>query len=147
MAGVLARLSSFGPYFSLRAGTDGATGWRPVRHLIDPGGAAVLLALVERVTRRLGTTHRRVAASVLFQGWASRLACPLAAGFTLERRIPDLAAASLVWRQPEEGPVELALLAPTLAGLGGDDIALPVGGSTTSTGFSTGPGGGSSSPT
>jgi hypothetical protein len=121
----LAELARIGPYFALqdRALPDGGdegggeaaggAGFEPVTGLVaDTGPAAARLGeRIDAVAARLGTGHRWLAASILFQGWAARLTSIYAGSAVLADAVPDLAAARLRYRVPPAGPVEL-LAAP-----------------------------------
>ncbi len=106
-------LASIGPYFALQAGPpDPAAGWAPVTGLTKgtgparPGGQR-LGQLIDRTAGRLGTSHRWIAASVLYQGWAARLTSIYSGSVVLARGAPDLGAERLYYRTPRSGPVEL----------------------------------------
>lgn len=90
VAAVLADVSRFGPYFAIGTGTDDGAGWRPFPEA-DP---ARLDELVDVYAERLRTDERRVAASILFQGLASRLWSPVVAAAACGV-VPDLAG--LLW--------------------------------------------------
>ncbi len=71
VAAALDAAAAVGPYFAVQA-RDGAE-WVA----LDATGLA---ALTDTVGERLGTTERRVAASIMFQGLAARLVSPVLAG-------------------------------------------------------------------
>jgi iron complex transport system ATP-binding protein len=71
VAAVLDAVAAVGPYFAVHA-RDGA-GWLAL-------DACGLAALTDTVGERLGTSERRVAASIMFQGLAARLVSPVLAG-------------------------------------------------------------------
>ncbi|GAA1530081.1 hypothetical protein GCM10009678_10170 [Actinomadura kijaniata] len=104
---VLARNAELGPYFTVV--TDPAESadptWRPLPEH-DPGH---LGGLVDAYAGRLGTADRRVAASILFQGLASRLWSPAVAA-AARGIVPDLS--SLHWRWAPGAPVALWLADP-----------------------------------
>ncbi|MGK5550159.1 (2Fe-2S)-binding protein [Actinomadura kijaniata] len=103
----LARGAELGPYFAVV--TDPAESadptWRPLPEH-DPGH---LGGLVDAYAERLGTADRRVAASILFQGLASRLWSPAVAA-AARGIVPDLS--SLHWRWAPGAPVALWLAEP-----------------------------------
>ncbi|MCW2569497.1 MAG: transporter [Mycobacterium sp.] len=88
--------ATVGPYFAVAVGSDGTPGWRPAADLY--GDPAVLAGLVGRVRERLGTPETRVAASILFQGWAARLWSVGLAVLVHTGRLPVLTPAALRWR-------------------------------------------------
>ena len=71
VAAALDAAAAVGPYFAVQA-RDGAE-WIA----LDAAGVATL---TDTVGERLGTTERRVAASIMFQGLAARLVSPVLAG-------------------------------------------------------------------
>lgn len=99
------RLSAISAYFALDA--ELPAGWQPVRALLDEPD--VLDVVIGRVGARLGTDDRRIAASILFQGWAARLTSIYAGSIVLGAPVPDLGADRLRFHQPASGPVRLAL--------------------------------------
>ncbi|WP_424642759.1 (2Fe-2S)-binding protein [Embleya sp. AB8] len=102
------RLAEVGPYFELRTGSiaDGA-GFRPLAELYDPAAPAAWADRVEWVGGRLGTDEPRVAASILYQGVASRLWSVALGAAVLGRVLPDLDPGRTHWRFPDTGPMEL----------------------------------------
>ncbi|GAA2573564.1 hypothetical protein GCM10010411_01560 [Actinomadura fulvescens] len=111
MTDVIAALgaaAALGPYFEIV--TDPAEEadptWRPLPEK-DPER---LLGLVDAYAQRLGTGERRVAASILFQGLASRLWSPAVAAAAVGA-VPDLS--SLHWRWAPGAPIALWLAEPS----------------------------------
>jgi FhuF 2Fe-2S C-terminal domain len=104
-----ADVGRIGPYFVVDVGD--APGWRPVMDLYEDVGGA-LDSLVTAYAGRLRTGERRVAASILFQGYAARLWSPVLGCVALGIRPPDLAARRLRWRYRPGEPVGLNLAAP-----------------------------------
>jgi hypothetical protein len=116
------RLDRIGPYFSLSPAVGtGAVGWTPVAALIadDAAGGELVDDVIGSVARGLRTEQRWLAASIFYQGWASRLTSIYAGCMVLGTvlgadgpesvAVPDLAADRLSYRWPTSGPVELAL--------------------------------------
>lgn len=101
-APILREVARLGPYFEIVTGPE-AAGWRP----FPEGGR--LLAVAEEYGERLGTGERRVAASILFQGLASRLWSPVVAA-AARGIVPDLAG--LRWRWAPGEAVVLGLAEP-----------------------------------
>ncbi|MGA5133703.1 (2Fe-2S)-binding protein [Streptomyces olivoreticuli] len=106
----LRELASAGPFFALRT-DDG------------PGDAGEYLSLagrteeavrrrVETVAERLGTTDRRVAASIAYQGIAGRLLSVALGSAVLTGSVPDLADERLLWHPAHTAPDDLWLPAP-----------------------------------
>ncbi|MEU5877970.1 (2Fe-2S)-binding protein [Spirillospora sp. NPDC047279] len=108
VTGALREAAKLGPYFSIVTDPDEEADptWRPLPEK-DPER---LLGLVDAYAERLGTGERRVAASILFQGLASRLWSPAVAAAALGA-VPDLS--SLHWRWAPGAPVALWLAAPS----------------------------------
>ncbi|MEV5827524.1 (2Fe-2S)-binding protein [Spirillospora sp. NPDC052242] len=107
VAGVLRDVGRLGPYFGIR--TDPAEEADPTWRPFPETDRARLADLTARYAERLGTPERRVAASVLFQGLASRLWSPAVAA-AARGVVPDLAG--LHWRWAPGAPVALWLAAP-----------------------------------
>ncbi|MFG2086434.1 (2Fe-2S)-binding protein [Spirillospora sp. NPDC048824] len=103
---VLEDVALLGPYFEIVTGAGEVAGaaWRPFP---EPDGR--LPAVTEEYGERLGTGERRVAASILFQGLASRLWSPAvaAAGRGI---VPDLSG--LRWRWAPGEAIALGLGEP-----------------------------------
>jgi len=70
---VLEAAAGIGPFFAVQAGPPDGDGWTA---LDAPG----LATLTDTVGERIGAAERRVAASIMFQGLASRLLSPVLAG-------------------------------------------------------------------
>jgi len=105
----LVDVGRIGAYFVVDVGD--APGWHPVAELYaDAGGALDLL--VTAYADRLRTGERRVAASILFQGYAARLWSPVLGCVALGMPPPDLAARRLRWRYRPGEPMGLNLAAP-----------------------------------
>ncbi|TDC87553.1 hypothetical protein, partial [Actinomadura sp. 7K507] len=104
---VLEDVARLGPYFEIVAGAGEVAGaaWRPFPE-VDAGRLAELTA---DYGERLGTDERRVAASILFQGLASRLWSPVVAA-AARGIVPDLAG--LRWRWAPGEPMALGLAEP-----------------------------------
>ncbi|GAA2144603.1 (2Fe-2S)-binding protein [Actinomadura napierensis] len=107
VARALRAAGRLGPYFAIT--TDPAEEadptWRPL-----PERDPVRLAdLTDRYAERLGTGERRVAASILFQGLASRLWSPVVAA-AVHGIVPDLSG--LHWRWAPGAPIALWLADP-----------------------------------
>ena len=75
------------------------------------GGQDHLDALLASVRAELGGCEPRVAASLFFQGYASRLLSPPLACLAQNGCIPGMTADSLRWRHPEDQMIELGLTA------------------------------------
>jgi hypothetical protein len=110
----LAELAGISPYFALREG--GTAGFEPVASLVaDTDEAASRLGeRIDDVAARLGTTQRWIGASILYEGWASRLTSIYAGCVILAGPVPDLAVARMYYRAPPAGPVDL-LASPLVA--------------------------------
>ncbi|XRQ03903.1 (2Fe-2S)-binding protein [Actinomadura welshii] len=104
VAKVLGEVGRLGPYFEIVTGADrvGGAAWRS----FPEGEGERLLAVTGEYAERLGTGERRVAASILFQGLASRLWSPVVAAAALGI-VPDLAG--LQWRWTPGEAIALGL--------------------------------------
>ncbi|MQY03130.1 (2Fe-2S)-binding protein [Actinomadura macrotermitis] len=115
----LRAVAGLGPYFEIV--TDPAEAadptWRPMPEA-DP---ARLADLTGRYAERLGTGERRVAASILFQGLASRLWSPMLAA-AARGIVPDLTG--LHWRWAPGAPIALWLAGPAGWRVDGDAAGL-----------------------
>lgn len=110
----LAVAARLGPYFAwLPERAAGEPDWRPFSDLLEPEVAAERVAAGRRVIARqvgVGPDHieERVAASVLFLGFASRLVSPLLAAAALTGVIPAATPGRLRWRAAGSGPLPIA---------------------------------------
>ena len=113
-AGILGRAAAVGPFFSVATGGGDPRddGFRPLSEVY--GSPAALGERVDVVAARLGTTERRVAASLAHQGLAGRLWSLALAPAVLTGQVPDLAADGLWWHPGRTAPGELRLPAPAL---------------------------------
>ncbi|MFF1648299.1 (2Fe-2S)-binding protein [Streptomyces sp. NPDC058240] len=100
--------ASVGGFFALRttAPPDGAH--RPLARLYA-GESAPLTARIDTVAARLGTSERRVAASVAHLGLASRLWSVALGPAALTGRFPGLAPGALHWDPQHPAPDDLWL--------------------------------------
>lgn len=100
----LREVARIGPYFDLVPPEDGPV-WRPVSDIYHAADPVALDGLISLVHRRLGAGERRVAASILVQGYAAHLWSPVLATVAACGRIPDLS--SLWWRYVDGEPLNL----------------------------------------
>ncbi|WP_242885066.1 (2Fe-2S)-binding protein [Actinomadura litoris] len=107
VADALRAVARLGPYFEI--GTDPAEDADPTWRPFPERDRDRLIGLTDLYAERLGTTERRVAASILFQGLASRLWSPMAAA-AARGLVPDLSG--LHWRWAPGAPVALWLARP-----------------------------------
>lgn len=109
---VLADVGGVGPYFVIETG--GTTGgWRRIGHLYRNVDGQ-LDRLVTTYAERLQTGERRVAASILFQGFAARLWSPVLACVARGLPLPDVRALRLWWRYRPGEPLGLLVTEPDL---------------------------------
>ncbi|MGH8921936.1 MAG: (2Fe-2S)-binding protein, partial [Actinomycetes bacterium] len=93
----LRRAAEHGPFFVLDLpGADRSPSGTPLASLYQAAGRVDLEELVDHHARRLGTTERRVASSLLFQGIAARLWSVLV-GCAPAGIVPDLDPTHLGW--------------------------------------------------
>ncbi|MFC4906165.1 (2Fe-2S)-binding protein [Actinomadura gamaensis] len=104
----LQRASTLGPYFGIT--TDPNEEVDPTWRALPETDPDHLNTLIDQYAQRLGTDNRRVAASILFQGIASRLWSPVVAS-AAQGVVPDLS--SLHWRWAPGAPIALWLATPT----------------------------------
>jgi hypothetical protein len=106
----LTDVARLGPFFAIAVdpAEEADPTWRPFGALWQERD--LLNGLVAAYADRLGTGERHVAASILFQGLASRLWSPAVASAAAHGIIPDLA--SLHWRWAPGAPVALWLAEP-----------------------------------
>lgn len=102
----LAASASLGLFFRL-ADPDEAS-WQPVG-LLYASGAGPLDAMLDDAVARLGGCERRVAGSLLFQGYAARLLSPQVGCLITSGCVPAVPASGLRWRRPAREVVELGL--------------------------------------
>jgi iron complex transport system ATP-binding protein len=116
-------------FFRLADPAADPVGWQPVRLLYgsqlgggQPGGGQLgggqlgggqdhLDVLLGSVRAALGGCEPRVAASLFFQGYASRLLSPPLACLAANGCIPGMPGERLRWRHPEDQMIELGLTA------------------------------------
>ncbi|MFB7631623.1 (2Fe-2S)-binding protein [Streptomyces sp. NPDC056149] len=115
MTAVLRRAAAVGPFFAVRtdAGTPRDQGFLPLSELSLGSSVPTLRNRVETVAARLGTTERRVAASLVYQGLAGRLWSIALAPAVLAGRVPDLGGEALWWHPERSTPDELWLPSPS----------------------------------
>jgi ferric iron reductase protein FhuF len=104
----LAASARLGLFFRLADPRLGEAGWHPVEPLYA-SGAGPLDAMLDDTVARLGGCERRVAASLLFQGYAARLLSPQVGCLVTSGCVPVVPAAGLRWRRPEAEVMELGL--------------------------------------
>jgi iron complex transport system ATP-binding protein len=115
-ADALAGLSTINEYFAVGTGPVDSD-WRPVQRLYtDP---AVIDGIVERVQARIAAAEPRVAASILFLGFAARLWSIGLGAVVGHGLLPDLAAERLLYRETG-GQITLHIADPV--GWQGDDL-------------------------
>lgn len=97
-------VAALGPFFAVSANPAEEVDptWRPWRAFYDDPG--VMAARIDLVARALGTTDRRVAASIALQGLAARLVSPILAVAAVHRLVPSWTPESLHWRPAVSGP-------------------------------------------
>lgn len=104
----VADITRIGPYFAFSSEPAAATaGWRTAHALA--GDQDALGQVIDDVAARLGTTHRWIAASVFYQGWAARLTSVYAGSAILCGVVPDLRGDVVSYRLTSPGPVELSV--------------------------------------
>ena len=97
-------------FFRLADPRIGQAGWRPAT-LLYAEGKGPLDAMLDDAVWRLGGCERRVAASLLFQGYAARLLSPQVGCLVTKGCVPAVPTAALRWRRPDAEIVELGLAA------------------------------------
>lgn len=104
----LGAAADLGMFFRLPDPAREAAGWRPVGRLYAAGHDHLdgLLAYVQATSH---DCEPRVAASLFFQGYASRLLSPQLACLTANGCVPEVSSARLSWRHPGDQVIELGL--------------------------------------
>ncbi len=97
-------------FFRLADPAGDLAGWRAVGLLYDPGHD-YLDVLLGSVQAALGECEPRVAGSLFYQGYASRLLSPPLACLATSGCIPEMPAGQLRWRRPDDQMIELGLTA------------------------------------
>lgn len=97
-------------FFRLADPCTAEADWQPVG-LLYADGSAALEAMLDDTTTRLGGCERRVAASLLFQGYAARLLSPQVGCMVTSGCVPAMPSEGLHWRRPDAEVVELGLVA------------------------------------
>ena len=100
--------ADLGMFFRLADPAGDRAGWRPAGLLYDAGHDH-LDGLLGSVRAALGECEPRVAASLFYQGYASRLLSPPLACLAASGCIPEMPAAQLRWRRPDDQVIELGL--------------------------------------
>lgn len=106
----LDRAAGLGPFFTLADSTRDANTWHGAA-LLYRERSEQLAALTQTVAGELNSNEPRVAASIFFLGYASRLLSPQLACLAIEGRIPDLPTERLTWRRPAGQLIELGCAA------------------------------------
>jgi hypothetical protein len=108
----LDQLSQMNPGFILPdAGQDTGPGWTAVTALLGdaPQAAHLLDQDLSLVAQGLRTAEPWIAASVLFEGWATRLTSLYAGAIVLGTAVPDLSAGRVQYRMGSSDRVELTI--------------------------------------
>ncbi|HEX6501295.1 MAG TPA: (2Fe-2S)-binding protein [Micromonosporaceae bacterium] len=103
----LADVASLGGYFRLGDCVADPGPWRGVATLYD-SGTGLLDDIVEATGRRLRHHERRVAASIVHQGFAARLLSPQLGAIALRGWVVDLPARRTRWRLLDRHSLALA---------------------------------------
>lgn len=106
----LAAAAGLGMFFRMADPRPGEVGWHPVGSLYA-SGAGPLDAMLDDTVARLSGCERRVAASLLFQGYAARLLSPQVGCLITSGCVPAVPTAGLRWRRTDAEVVELGLAA------------------------------------
>ena len=100
---------ALGLYFQLAdPAVDQDLGWRPAAELYELK-TGPLDELLDSATERLGSSERRVAASLFYQGYAARLLSPQLGCLITSGCLPALRAGQLRYRTPATELIQLAL--------------------------------------
>jgi ferric iron reductase protein FhuF len=118
VSAALAGAGELGLFFGFADLAGGAAGWRPAIALYAPGPSP-LDDLVASARASLGGCERRVAASLLYQGYAARLLSPQLGCLATHGCVPALPADGLCWRQPGTQLIELGAVEASTSGPAG----------------------------
>jgi ferric iron reductase protein FhuF len=111
VAAALAAAAGLGLFFRLADPRPFEAGWQPVGLLYAMNGSSALDAMLDDTVARLGGCERRVAASLLFQGYAARLLSPQIGCLVTKGCVPAVPTARLSWRRPDAEVVQLGIVA------------------------------------
>lgn len=101
MSGLRRDIDRLGMFFGLTR-IRSTAGWHPVSRLYDAADPALLARLLTVAAERVGAVEPRVAASLLYQGFASRLLSPQLACLALGECVPRLGPAAVWWRRSSD---------------------------------------------
>ncbi len=107
----IADVSQISGYFHLYTGDAPPGPWHPLRRLLTDADAFADRVAV--TAERLGTGERRVAASILHLGLASRLWSPVLGAVVVHGVLLDWTDDRLEWKDTPGGPLPLRLPAPS----------------------------------
>jgi len=94
LAAQLAQLSSLSPRFPITCANAPAGDWTPAAELADPGGRGLAPA-AEAYATQLGTSQPRIAASIVLQGYGTRLAGVAIGAWALYGVVPVIIPAAV----------------------------------------------------
>jgi ferric iron reductase protein FhuF len=98
-------------FFGLADPAREPAAWQPVSTLYVPRHGGPLDVILESAAVRLGGCEPRVAASLFFQGYASRLLSPQLGCAAVAGCVPEMSPARLCWRRPDTEVIELGMTA------------------------------------
>lgn len=107
----LASADDLGMFFRLADPANEPTAWEPVTVLYAPRRGGPLDVILESVRIKLGACEPRVAASLFFQGYASRLLSPQLGCIAVAGCVPEMPPERLFWRCPGAEMIELGMTA------------------------------------
>jgi len=115
----LASAGDLGMFFGLADPASEPVGWQPAGSLYALHRGGPLDVILESVRAKLGGCEPRIAASLFFQGYASRLLSPQLGCIALAGCVPEMRAECVFWRRPAGETIALGMTpGPGWAGSG-----------------------------
>jgi iron complex transport system ATP-binding protein len=104
-----AAANELGMFFHMADCTSHPGRWEPVSRLYADAPTGPLDAMLESVRSKLSGCEARVAASILFQGYASRLLSPQLACAAIGGCVPDVSPEKVFWCHSPDQMIELGM--------------------------------------
>jgi iron complex transport system ATP-binding protein len=107
----LASGGDLGMFFGLADPGNEPIGWQQASSLYALHRGGPLDAILESVRTKLGGCEPKIAASLFFQGYASRLLSPQLGCIAMAGCVPEMDPERLFWRRPAEETIALGMTA------------------------------------
>ncbi|HEV7907370.1 MAG TPA: (2Fe-2S)-binding protein [Pseudonocardiaceae bacterium] len=118
----LRRIRGISPFFALDIGRPSGE-WLPGESLVDGSGA--LDRTVDAIARRYRTDERRVATSLFFLSYTSRVLSPVVGALVVDNRMLDVRPGNLWWHYAPDTGLQVRIDSPG-GGPGIEDALRPV---------------------